>query len=411
MQPIKLVIQGDFWDSQMYTGRLHLWTMNGQLITINWDNYIKSLMEKHNNPFAIECAFRDSRYLYENDFTSLFQDEEIKRIVLSKFDNLSELKVSTSISELSDFIYGTQNNPFKELPTDTDIHLNKLFAALGDGLWCSSANRNNLKFPISSKPVKLWDCPLLALNAKSKNVALSAGDEGLFQYEISNKNFFESKYPQLNQVEDDIYIINNKNSLFCNWSGTSIYSSSYNGNSYMAAFGWKQDEVNKAYYNRVFKKIVDEQNIFENNSSTISWGNERKIIRAKNNGIEIAKYIQSRIEDERFFSKQDSEYYYNGFTKSKFIPLQQWKGYVISGNTSHFGTIIECENALVIIQNNDSFYNIPGPIVRWRCFPKSKNYTTHLHVILEDRIEIYSFINDYFFNKNLSKEFMIENWV
>lgn len=410
MRPLKLVIEGDFWDSQIYTGRLHLWTMNGELITIDWDNYIKSLMEKYRNPFAIECSFRDSRYLYENNFTSLFQDEDIKEAILSKFSILSQLQLITKINELSDFIYGIQNNPFKELPTDTDIHLNKLYAALDDGLWCSTANRNNRKFPISSKPMKLWDCPLLALNAKSKSVALSAGNDGLFQYEINNRSFFNSKYPQLSQIEDDIYEISNKYSLYSNWSSTSIYSSSYNGNSYMAAFGWEQKEEDREKFNRVFKRIIDEHNIFENNSSLISWANERKIIRAKNNGIEIAKYMQSRVEDEEYFSAQNKEYYFNGFTKGKFIPFQPWKGEIISGGISHFGTIIECENALVIIQNNDSFYNISGQITRWRCFPKSKNYTTHLHVILEDRIEIYSFINDYFFNKDLDKEFIIENW-
>ena len=271
MQPLKIVIEGDFWDSQIYTGRLHLWSMSGELITIDWDNYIRSLMEKYRNPFAIECSFRDSRYLYENDFTSLFKDEDIKEAILSKFSILSQLQIITKINELSDFIYGIQNNPFKELPTDTDIHLNKLYAALDDGLWRSTANRNNSKFPISSKPMKLWDCQLLALNAKSKSVALSAGNDGLFQYEINNRSFFDSKYPQLSQIENDIYEISNKHSLYSNWSSTSIYSSSYNGNSYMAAFGWEQREEDRESFNRVFKRIVDEHKIFENNSSLISW--------------------------------------------------------------------------------------------------------------------------------------------
>ena len=70
------------------------------------------------------------------------------------------------------------------------------------------------------------------------------------------------------------------------------------------------------------------------------------------------------------------------------------------GTTTYFGNIIECENALIVIQSDNDSFTIEEPITRWRVYPRSKNYENHLHVILDDRIEIYSFCHDYFINQN-----------
>ena len=42
---------------------------------------------------------------------------------------------------------------------------------------------------------------------------------------------------------------------------------------------------------------------------------------------------------------------------------------------------------------------IRGEPVRWRIFPRSTNFTNQLHIIYDDRIEILSFVHDYFVNQ------------
>jgi hypothetical protein len=37
MQPLKLTISGSFWDSQIYAGRLYLFTDTGAIRTLDWD--------------------------------------------------------------------------------------------------------------------------------------------------------------------------------------------------------------------------------------------------------------------------------------------------------------------------------------------------------------------------------------
>jgi hypothetical protein len=46
---------------------------------------------------------------------------------------------------------------------------------------------------------------------------------------------------------------------------------------------------------------------------------------------------------------------------------------------------------------------IPGEVVRWRVYPRSKNYLNHLHLVYEDRLEIYSFNHDALVNQETKK--------
>ena len=106
--------------------------------------------------------------------------------------------------------------------------------------------------------------------------------------------------------------------------------------------------------------------------------------------------LGSGFEVIKFNNYANTERGEQRFTKLKNINLHPWKGKVINGGTAYFGNIIECENALVILQSNRKSLTIPGPITRWRVYPRSMNYENHLHVILDDRIEIHSFNHDYF---------------
>ena len=103
-------------------------------------------------------------------------------------------------------------------------------------------------------------------------------------------------------------------------------------------------------------------------------------------------------------SEKDENY----FSKKNVFQFQAWKGKIIKGGNAYFGTIIECENAIVVLTGEKEFFNIPGSATRWRVYPRSFNYENHLHVIKDDRLEIYSFNNDYFrdqYDKNFGIRF------
>jgi hypothetical protein len=85
---------------------------------------------------------------------------------------------------------------------------------------------------------------------------------------------------------------------------------------------------------------------------------------------------------------------------SRTIELSPWKGQVVSGAVALFGTVIECENALVVVPSEGITMTFPGEVVNWRIFSRSIQYENQLHLIYDDRLEILSFNQDYFVDQN-----------
>ncbi|MDR2147705.1 MAG: hypothetical protein LBE91_14725 [Tannerella sp.] len=391
MQPIKITIKGDFYDCQIYRGRLYLWTFNGDLKVYNWNDIVSSFIKKDTDKIAMTFCFLDGNYLYKSSLIELFKDEEFKNLLIDKFNRITEPIFQLTERQLEKFLFGQQDTPTKILPTDTEIYSNKLYFIHEQGLFSSSAHRaKSEKFPVSSKPSKLWDCNLLSIKAnKYPQLALSGGNEGLFEL-----NMASSLPSNLKRIEQGrpIFQISEKHSSFSNYSYLNIYNTSLVDKSFLAMFKWNINQEKKPL--RDYEKDINDQEIFniKNTQHFISWGIEDKIYRATDIGFEIIKYNN--------YTKEEGE---ERFTRLESINLQEWKGKIINGGTSYFGNIVECENALVVAQSDGNCVTIPGPITRWRVYPRSLNYENHLHVILDDRIEIYSFNHDYFLNQREKK--------
>lgn len=392
MRPVKITIKGDYYDCQIYRGRLYLWTFDGSLKVYDWREIVNSIIKKDSDKIAMTFCFLDGNYLYKSSLIELFKDIDFKNLLLKKFVTIENNQIELTQSSIERFLIGEQTTPSGILSTDTEIYGNKLYFIHDKGLFSTTAHRDKTdKYPVSSRPIKLWDCNLLSIKAnKYPQLALSGGDEGLFELNMadnlpSNLNQIEKKYP--------IFQISNAHSSFCNYSYLSIYNTSLVNDSFMALFKWNlsKEGKNTKKPTRDFDTKIDDREIFnvKNQRHFLSWGIEDKIYKANADGFEVIK-VDYYADEEKGKKK---------FNLLKEIKLQAWKGKVINGGTAYFGNIVECENALVIAQSNGNFLTIPGPIIRWRVYPRSLNYENHLHVILEDRIEIHSFNHDYFLNQ------------
>lgn len=393
MQPIKITIEGDYLDCQIYRSRLYLWTMDGLLKVYNWSSLINSLPNYQNDFVALKLAFLDGNFLYKNELTEIFLDSEFQNLLKYKFQLLNDREYNLTVNDVDQHLFGKQDTPGNILPTDTEIFGNNLYYITEEGLFSCSAHRDKGLKPVSTKPNKLWDCNLLSLKAnKFPQLALSGGDEGLYELGIN------SKFSTKEIIKDGPKRISSKHSSFANYSYLSIYNSSFVDSSFMALFKWFEKKNNGV--ERELETSISENKIFDNESIVkhLSWGVDDKIYRATDNGFEIARF-------NNYADTKKGEKY---FTPIQNITLQQWKGDVIGGGTAYFGTIVECENALVIIQSDGEVKTIAGPITKWRVYPRSRNFENHLHVILDDRIEIYSFNHDYFLNQH-EKIFGIEH--
>jgi hypothetical protein len=392
MQPVKITIYGDYFDCQIYRGRLYLWTFDGILKVFNWNDLVQSFIKQETDRIAMTFCFMDGNYLYKSSLIELFNDTDFRKLLIKKFESVTKTDLSVKEIKLKKFLLGSQDTPTGFIPTDTEIYSNKLYFITDKGLFSATAHRGkNEKYPVSSRHTKLWDCSLLSIKAnKYPQLALSGGNEGLFELNISrskpsNLKRIEQKYP--------IYQVSNRHSSFSNYTFLSIYNTSLIDQSFIALFKWNLEKENltSSIPLRDFDKTVDDKEIFKTKSNRhfVSWGIEDKIYKATDNGFEIIKF-------NNYAKPEKGE---SVFTRLTSVNLHPWKGNVINGSTAYFGNIIECENALIVLQSDKQSLTIPGPITRWRIYPRSMNYENHLHVILDDRIEIYSFNHDYFLNQ------------
>lgn len=388
MNPAKIIIQGNYWDCQIYRGRLYLFTINGTIKTVKWNELIDSLQHDPFVGIALSYAYKNGRNLYHPELNDLFRDIEIRELLRTKFDSLSTKNYTISEEQLNEFLIAEQDSPFNELHTDSEVLSNKLYVLTHNSLESTSIHTKSKRYPVERTPKKHFDLYGFSIRAnKFARLAVSAGDDGLMEYNGS------SSYEWSSNSAKRIVQVSDRHSSFADYSFLSIYNSSLAGDSFMSYFTWDEN-IRKKRPERIKRAEFNEDAIFKTqiDNSYLSWGSNEKIYRAVEGGLEMVRFNNYAKNDDSIFSSP------------KFIPLQSWKGKVLSASIAYFGTVLHCENAVVVMLSDGTFYNIPGEISRVRIFPRSLNYENHLHIIQDEQAEIYSFNNDYFVDQK-SKDF------
>ena len=351
MQPIKLDIEGQFWDSQIYSGILYLFTLNGEIISVNWDRLLDELNIEDYLKLALTCSFSRSDYLYNTEFSLLFNDPEVKQVIISKFSDLSNKELFISKSQIERCTLTKQNNPFPFPHSDSIIYRNSIYTSSKDGIHRATCNRRKNKYVVSTKKERKWDAPSLSISANYRSLAIAAGDEGLYQIGLESKYFNdESNFREPKQLSSS-------NCSDCGWTFYSIFASSHLSDGYHAAFEKKSDNN---HVHREFKEIKYSGSIF--NETGYSWGMQDKIYLVKNDKISIIKYSPWHSKDNREYGKLGE------------IQLENWKGNFVSAKNALFGILVECENAIIVKLSDGDIFNIHNEPVNWRVFPASKRY-------------------------------------
>ncbi|MEY3220490.1 MAG: hypothetical protein RIT27_1847 [Pseudomonadota bacterium] len=384
MQPIKLTVYGKYWDSQIYQGCLFLFEMDGSIKTLDWDKLFDFFQMDEKLKIAFEAAFKKSSLLYSKDNQNLMNDIEIKNILRSKFKRLQNCDLNVDIQDIINCTLNTQDNKFPFPHADSEIYGKEVYIASRDGVF-SAPCLSKTKYSISTKLQKHWDAPCLRVTGSYGNIAIAAGNEGLYEKEVIG-NTVSSNDPQ---KLSDIHCSD------CNWNYYSIFGSSYIESGFLAY--QEQPTKNKYEYDHVFSFNSDEddnENLFNTDiikaesifgNSEYSWGAKDK----------ICQITESKIKVYNFNPWKENKYLYRGE-----IDINKGDGDFVSAKIASFGTLIELDNALVILRSDDEITRIEGEPVNWRVFPRSKFYENQLHVIFDDRLEIYSFNHDYFVNQD-----------
>jgi hypothetical protein len=339
--------------------------------------------------------------------TIVFGDWDVRNLLEGKFYLISEQDWSFSQHDIDRYLMGKQDSPFDALHDDSSLYKNSLYALTDTGLYTSDAHkpkRNTYK--VERQAAKLWDGLGTQIQAKSETLAIAAADDGLF--ELSLATF------------DDPTPVSDRHTLSVSWAFASVYGSSDLSPGHLAVYRWRQEEVEDEEFLefpdypstkrvREFVRDVDEEEIFgpadydDSSRGTLSWGGQDKLYRAGAGWIDAVRFVQ------RYASDPIEDH--NPFESIGRITLADGGshdvGHAIAGGVAYFGLVVEYDDYLVIATSDGGFHNIIGPMTRWRVFPRSIRYENQLHVILDDRIEIYSFNHDYFVEQQ-SKQAGIE---
>ena len=272
MQPLELSIPGDFWDVQIYSGRLYLWHYDGRLSVYDWEKLINLVYPRAVQSLAVKAAWLRGNSLYHPDVLAVFEDPAFRKLLEKELAKLTAEAPVITPKMLEKSLYGEQDNPVKELPTDTEIFKNILYLVTYEGFWSATAHRKNRRYPVSSKPKKRWDAQVYSASASHGRIALSAGNDGLYEFDVDYSNGFEDR------GDAGIAPLSSRHSSYADWAFASIYNTSLVGRSCLLAYSWQDDSTDPRRRSRTFVREVDESEILKNgHGADLSWGAGDKI--------------------------------------------------------------------------------------------------------------------------------------
>ena len=402
MQPLILSIPGDFWDVQIYRGRLYLWHYDGRLSVYDWEKLVELAYPKDKQSLVVKAAWLHGNSLYNSDVLSVFEDPEFNKLLHTQCTELAADPPVITPHILKESLYGEQDNPVKELPTDTEIFNNILYLVTYEGLWSATAHRYDQRYPVSSRPKKRWDAQIYSASASHGSLALSAGDDGLFEYDLGNYNRGKDNDDNIHCLgntsdKKNIEQLSRRHSSYADWTFASVYSTSLVAGSYLLAFDWQHDSVDTRR-RRVFVREIDESEILRREHKTsLSWGGGDKICGLSGEELSIVQYVQKFVDEQMLVGQHNFVRETVGkvpFNSVGTIRLNT-ETEVVKAGLTYFGILLETEDQLIVYRSDNKIWSIPGPIVRWRTYPRTRYYENHLHIVVQDAVYIVAFMHDY----------------
>lgn len=389
IQEKKIIIEGSFWDSYIYSNNLLLFGRDQTLRSYSWDKFVNSHISDDLDNLAYRCAFYQSDFLYGIRERELFNDPEIKEIILNKFNRIRNIYVDEQdLMPFKTFKFPVE---LKHLTVDIGVLKNKLYYCDSEGLFFRNIRNNNKTSVVSTRANKCWDAYIQCMRVNNYGrIALSASSDGLFEFNTTDFDY--GMYINFGQPEENIFQLTKRHSSYCCWAFSSLLNGSYIYGSQLFGFKYFSNTEAFDYEREVGVKFVQEYNtseVFDNNhpESIVICENE-KIYQLSPKRIEGVNYRQTNLGTNK-----------EAFTHI-FSREENFDDEIVDAAVAEFGVVVETKKHLyVLLSTGEKIYTVnkgQEEIVRWRIFPRSTCYVNQLHVIYDNRIEIISFNDDYF---------------
>lgn len=320
----RLSIQGDFFDCQLYGGRLYLWTFEGSLEVYNYQGIILEWLNRTGGNLR-KCQ------PYEGGESEICIDScDLQKFLIYKRDYLTD-----------------------EFPVSTEVLSGGLYEANAKGLFTCKLPMFQQMAPAE----KIWDAPLVYVKGeKYRGLVCAAGSDGMYWMPtLKDKNIIQ---------------LSSKQTIRASFCRPGIYAHSSEGRAYLLL------KKHGYIYDKSFmsdKDLYPDMKIAHGAKMTWSW--DEKFYIAEDHTLKVYSYVSA---NEPLILNDTINFLY-------------WKGEFVSAGSSRCGTIVELDNAICLFEDwtkEDGHCTIIGPITRWRMYPRSIRFSSHVHVIFDDRMDI-----------------------
>jgi hypothetical protein len=382
-QPIKVSVLGEFWDSHVYSGFLYLFGIHGSLEKISWNALVDELnIPEDLRPIA-RAGLLGNHLLYETGSRNLLQDHKIKQLVIDQFERLAESMQGCELDKSRKSSIRQNHFPFPH--HDIEMYKQKLYVGAEEGLYvdCTYDGGRVAK--------RLSEIPAYDIAASVDTMAQACGDDGLIEINIASKNG--------EHAPGEMKKLSELPCSSCEWAFSNVMATGAGCDPYIALFQKMlplgNDSIEARKPRRSFERIALSDEFFpsSHHESVLSWGAHDKLYRYTKNCIEVVRY---EPESRRRLGDVDR------FTGSRVIrlPSEDSISSPLSARVASFGSVLELDNGLIVLPTVGENRFIPGEPVNWRVFPRAIDYSNHLHIIYEDRLDIWIFTHDYFANQD-----------
>ncbi|WP_266172150.1 hypothetical protein [Dyella subtropica] len=389
MRPVKIIIPGCYWDTQIYSGDLYLFSEEASLIRVYWRTLVNNLADSNQDlQTALRVGFIDGDLFYNEKVRKILRDPSIDKTIRDQLDSLSSRTLEVAVGAQVGAVEIA--SPFDFAPTDTDVYYGTILAAGDAGLFsCRTSRFHSRRTRVV--PYKHHDAAFLQIKSSSRNTAVAgaAGAYGLFEFAFDSKN-------QVDALTSE-RLLSPRSCKACDWSFESVLGWSETS-AFLAKFKEEKYQNEKV---RLFDRIVDVEEIFRDADASnaqgpsYSWGAREKLYRVENGQIQVVDIGDGDRRSGSRVKHDDDGPQFRGVIQTSFSEEE-----VISTGTAPFGTVIELPDRLVVMRSDSLVDEFPGEPVHWRIFPRSDLYSNQLHIIYDDRVEIVSFVHDYFVDQS-----------
>jgi hypothetical protein len=320
--------------------------------------------------------------LYEVGSRQLLNDPEIRQIVMQRFHKLAELMIGYGTDRVRNA--SVRDNPFPFPHHDVEMHYGRLYVGSDEGLFALSTESTGQGH---KQARQLSDAPAYDIAARRSTMAQACGSAGLIQVDI--------RVQQGRGPRGVVTKLSDLPCTHCEWAYHSVVAAGQDSAPFVATFKRSDKPANattgSARFERLLDRIVTGSELFGGESSEymLSWGAKDKLYRYCEGRIEVVRYTPSGKRKHA----GEGEFASAGEIA---LPAVQSNSKPLSARVAPFGSVLELDAGLFVVPTAGEPIFIPGEPVNWRVFPRSVDYLNHLHIIYEDRLDVWVFTHDYF---------------